>query len=348
MNNNRVNEIMASMKSFGKEKYQKSEVLDEMFALQREIVALTFNEDHASMANLKIWDVERHLEQLNKDCGNVADAELQKFEEGSKVLCNMIKAEISGRRGEAKAFRTLQFIRKNNIVLENIELSDGDLRTELDAVVITPEGATIIEVKNTSKNIFIDENGEYFRTGEFLKKDCNIAEKMTLKEELLHRALCSEGIAPIKIQSIIVFTDNRIEVQNKYPYVKTCFLNQLVHSVESFASDRQLTYEEMLQAAELIKTAESKVEYSFEFDVRQYKMDFAILMSTLEDASVNSEEEPVLEAVNEEVPEEMTKESFKEAVMRIFESRIVRLVGSAAIGAAVSLITTGVVEAIRK
>ena len=73
MKTNRVNEMQATMKSFSKDKYQKNELLTEMFALQQEIVGLTFNGDHASTADLKIWDVERHLEQLNQDCGNVAD-----------------------------------------------------------------------------------------------------------------------------------------------------------------------------------------------------------------------------------------------------------------------------------
>ncbi len=174
MNMNRVNELMASMNSFGKEAYHKSELLDEMFALQSEIVSLTFNEDHAATADLKIWDVERHLEQLNADCGNAADAELEKFKGGCKVLCNLIKAEISGNRGEYKAFRTLAYLQKDHIILKNVELMDGDLRTELDAMVINPEGITIIEVKNTSKNRFINENGNYDRTGEDWKWDVYI------------------------------------------------------------------------------------------------------------------------------------------------------------------------------
>ena len=81
MKTNRVNEMMASMKSFSKDKYQKNELLTEMFALQQEIVGFTFNGEHASTADLKIWDVERHLEQLNQDCGNVADEELQRFKD---------------------------------------------------------------------------------------------------------------------------------------------------------------------------------------------------------------------------------------------------------------------------
>lgn len=90
MRTERVNELKASMKSFGKEKYQKAELLDEMFALQQEIVSLTFNQDHAALAELRIWDVEKHLEQMNEELGNVADEELQRFIEGSKILCNLI------------------------------------------------------------------------------------------------------------------------------------------------------------------------------------------------------------------------------------------------------------------
>lgn len=151
----------------------------------------------------------------------MADEELQRFKNGSKTFCNLIKAEVSGNRGEAKAFRTLQFILSKNIILKNVELSDGNLRTELDAVVITPSAITIIEVKNTAKNIFIDENGNYFRTGEFLKWDCNIAEKMSAKEELLRKVLAADSMNQIQIRSIVVFTDNRIEVQNKYSRIRT-------------------------------------------------------------------------------------------------------------------------------
>ena len=73
----RIEELMAGMKSFGKEGYHKSELLSEMFALQQEIVELTFSGEHATTAELKIWDVEKHLEQLNEECGHVADEELQ-------------------------------------------------------------------------------------------------------------------------------------------------------------------------------------------------------------------------------------------------------------------------------
>lgn len=278
MKANRVNEMMATMKSFSKDKYQKDELLAEMFALQQEIVGLTFNGEHASTADLKIWDVERHLEQLNQDCGNVADEELQRFKEGSKTFCSLFKAEISGNRGDTKAFRTLQYIHSKNIILKNVELSDGDRRTELDAVVVTPGVVTIVEVKNTAKNIFIDENGDYYRTGEYLRWDCNIAEKMTFKEELLKKVLTDGGIDNIRIRSIVVFTDNRIEVQNKYSRIRTCFVSQLAYIIDGFKSGIYMGEEEMEHIEGLIREAECKEAYPFEFDIAQYKMDFATLM----------------------------------------------------------------------
>ena len=132
MNKNRVNELMASMKSFSKDKYQKSELLPEMFNLQCEIVGLTFNDDHAATAELKIWDVERHLEQLNKDCGGVAEKELRKFRDQSREFSNLIRAEVSGNRGETKTLRALEGIQSQNVILRNVELSEGGRRTELE------------------------------------------------------------------------------------------------------------------------------------------------------------------------------------------------------------------------
>lgn len=343
MNENRVNELVASMNSFGKEAYYKRELLDEMMALQSEIVSLTFNGEHAATADLKIWDVERHLEQLNEECGHVADEELNQFKSGCKVLCNLIKAEISGNRGEYKAFRTLDYIRTDHIILKNIELKDGDDRTELDAVVITPYGITIVEVKNTARDIFIDENGNYYRTGEFLNWDCNIVQKMNLKEDLLKRALEKEEFANVDINKIVVFTDNRIKVQNKCSDIKTSFASQLPYLIEGFKKRTDLSQTEMEQLEEVIKNAECKEAYPFEFDAAKYKEDFARLMVVLEDASAKAEEIPEIEEVNEEVTN-----SLSDIFKRIFSRNNLRYAGSAVAGVAVTLLTTAVIGSIRK
>lgn len=341
MRTERVNELKASMKSFGKDAYQKSELLDEMFALQQEIVSLTFNQDHAALAELKIWDVEKYLEQLNEELGNVADEELQRFIEGSKILCNLIKAEISGNRGEAKAFRTLEYIKSKNYVLKNVELSDGDFRTELDAVVITPSAITVVEVKNTAKDIFIDEAGNYFRTGEFLRLDCNIGEKMQIKEALLRKALSTASYGEVEINSVVVFTNNRIEVQNKFEGLRTCFSSQLSYKVEGNKSRVIFDDEDMDTIKVCIEEAENKTAYPFEFDVEQYKTDYAVLMAKLEEASVKAIE--VNDAVKKPVNiATVKKSSFSEVIRNIFASKYTRYAGGAVAAFAVSFITAAV------
>lgn len=338
MNNTRVQELMAAMNSFGKEAYHKSEILGEMLALQSEIVNLTFNGDHAATAELKIYDVERHLEQLNEECGNVADESLQRFIAGSKILCNLIKAEISGNKGEYKAFRTLEYLKSKNIVLKNVELTDGELRTELDAVVVTPKCITIVEVKNTGKNIFIDETGNYYRTGEFLKWDCDIAGKMEVKENLLRKALEDAGITDVKVQGVVVFTNNRIEVQNKYSALRTCFVSQLAYIIDGFRGESIFEEEDMERIQTAIESAECKEYYPAEFDAEQYKLDFATVMATLEEASAVKEEafEEAQETVKIVEPKKMT---FKDVMRTIFTSKYTRYAGSAAAGFTLAVIS---------
>ena len=193
MNEKRIQELMAGMKSCSKETYYKSEVLDELLALQSEMVCLTFNGEHASGADLRIYDVERHLKRLNREIGRKADEYLDQFIAESREFCNLIKSEISGRAGENRAIQAMESIRTRNIILRNIELRDESGRTELDAIVITPFGINIVEVKNQAKSVFIDDKGDMYRTGEYLRFDCIIKAKMDQKERLLKAVLQKAG-----------------------------------------------------------------------------------------------------------------------------------------------------------
>ncbi len=352
MKTQRVEELMAGMKSFSKDGYHKSELLSEMFALQQEIVELTFSGEHAATAELKIWDVEKHLEQLNEECGHVADEELQKFMESSKILCNLIKAEISGNRGEYKAFKTLEYLQSQNRVIRNVELSNGETRTEIDALVITPKCLTIVEVKNTSKNILIDEDGNYYRTGEFLKWDCNIAEKMAVKEALLRNVLESAGYGHIRIRSVVVFTNNRIEVQNKFSQIRTCFVNHLAYMIDGFRMDEAITMNDMDCIQNAVENAMCRETYPFEFDACQYQADFANLLATLEFAKAKNEAqaekvaefEQYHENVSHQTHNRVKKVTFVDVMRTIFTSKQVRYAGSTAATVAITVVS-GIIAA---
>ena len=282
MNMNRVNEIATSFKSLVKDTYHKTEVLPELFALQSELVEKTFG-DGTSASELKIWDVERRLDEMNTECGGVATIQIESFKKDCKYICNLIKAEISGNRGETKAFDSLSRIRGEHIILKNIELSNAESRSELDAVVITRNGAFIVEVKNTSRNIFIDEEGNYYRTGEFLRWDSNIGEKMQVKKNLLREVLDEKGLVDIPIYEIVVFTNNRVEVQNKCATLKTCFLSQLPYIIDK-CRDTFISFSEMELVVQAVTAANIERSYPFEFDVEAFKMNFASILVTFEEA----------------------------------------------------------------
>lgn len=288
MKNIRISEILKRFQSFAKESYHKTDILPELFALQSELVDIIFEGENVDKSNLKIWDVEKRLAEMNTECNGIATEELNSFEKDCKYICNLIKAEISGNRGEEKAFESLSRIRGEHIILKNIELSNGALRSELDAVVITQNGAFIVEVKNSSKNIFIDAEGNYFRTGEFLKWDSNLGEKMRIRQELLRAVLVAQGLSYMPIYGVVVFTNNRVEVQNKCAALKTCFLSQLPYVIDN-CRDVMFSFKEMDLAAEAISAANKESFYPLEFDAEQFKQNFANILATLEFAKTEKQ-----------------------------------------------------------
>lgn len=291
----RIKEIESQLTSLAKEKYAKKELLSQMLALQNEIVCATFNEEHAQRADLRLWDVEKHLSQLNEGCGNVADELLSSFVAQSRQLSEKIKAEFSGAKGESKALKSLQTNPNSQKILRNVELTLGDHRTEIDLIVITKSDIFLLEVKNTAKDIVIDEKGNYCRrayNGD-LVFDKNIGEKMNEKEYLLREALKNAGVENVNIQSLVVFTNSGINVTNNYKYITECYLSQLPHIVSNTQGIERFSEREINKVAQIILNSQSKHEYYVEFDVERLKNTFATLIATLEKAKAEQNEKTV-------------------------------------------------------
>lgn len=308
---NRIKEIISQMQSFKKDAFHKEELLPEYLELQKELINLTFNDSHAENGKLRIWDVENHFEKLNEECGHIADSELAEFMEDSKFFCNLIKSEFSGNAGEYKAFRSLETLRCKNKVMKNIEFKSGDHRTEIDAIVFTEKAVFIIEVKNPHRDIYIDERGNYFRVGNTMNLDCNIAEKMNDKVYLLREALKKAGYANANIVSLVVFTNSTMHVDNRYDYITICFLGNLPHIIERYDGNPIYSDTSISAMMDSISAAECKEAYPPEIDINQYKYRFANLMATLEEAlkaGANDEkdnaveENPVIEKTTTKTP----------------------------------------------
>lgn len=287
----RKDEILSQITAFSKTSFTKAEFLPEMLKLQQEMVHITFSDKHADNANLRLWDVEKHFRNLNEERNNIADFELDEFSKGCKSISNAISAEFSGNAGEHKVFRELEKLECENIILKNIEIEYEGRRTEIDTIVFTRNAIFIIEIKNSKKNIFIDENGDFYRTGYSMHYDCNIADKMDEREYLLRKALESSGITRLKIFKIVAFTNPQIDVENKYHYIKVCGCNYLPVFIDNFTSNCDYSYGDMSTMAQAVNDFKCPEAYQMSINMDEFKSNFAELVAKLESAEDTDTEE---------------------------------------------------------
>lgn len=301
----KLNMVLAKLTAFSGAKYLKADIEAELRKLQHEILVIVFDENHALNARLTIWDAYNHLAQINAERGGIADELLAEFKEQCKIFSNLIRAEISGNKGENHTAHRLSFLHGINRIVRNIQLSNGDGTTELDFVVFTPKAAFILEVKNTKKDVLIDEIGDYYRVGEYTNRDSNMKAKMDFRETLLREALAEtmgHRNKDMKVVKLVVFTNKNITLHNKCKELQTCFLGQLPYLIEDYEGADLYTEEDTAAMAEAVSLADNAQEYEFEMDMQKFKEDFATLLVTLETAEEREEcvEEPV--TVETEIP----------------------------------------------
>lgn len=322
----KVIELVNKIKSFQKTRYCKADIEAELRALQRELLCLVFDEEHVLNANLKIWDAFNQLVAENEEKGGVATELLEVLREDCKMFSNAIRAEISGNWGENQVFHRLTGLKGKHSILRNIELSDETGRTELDLIVLTEKAQIIVEVKNTKKDVFIDETGNYYRKGEYQSFDCNIKEKMNYREALLSdviRERLQEKGKETNIIKLVVFTNYRMEIRNKCDELLTCFLGELPYIIDDYNGECLYSEEEIYQIAEDISDSAESTEYKYEMDMQKFKEDFARVLVTLENFEEQQEEETVPEQENQfEIPYFLTKEYAEE------QKKIKKIVGT--------------------
>ena len=337
-NQEKVNEVVSSFKSFQKSKYCKADIEAELRALQRELLSLVFDEDHILNSNLKIWDAFNQLASENEEKNGIATELLEVLKEDCKMFSNLIRAEISGNWGENQVFHRLTGLKGKHTILRNIELSNGFKKTELDFVVFTEKAQIVVEVKNTKKDVFIDENGDYYRKGEYQNFDCNIKEKMYYREKLL-RGMLVDTLAKMgkeaNVIKLVVFTNNRMEIRNKCKDLKTCFLGELPYLIDDYAGEKLFTEEDIIAMTEVISDSAESNEYELEMDMQKFKEDFARVLVTLGDFEELQEEVPVQE--EPEIPYFFTQEyAEKQQTIKNVACVVAGLISVASIGAVVA------------
>ena len=100
---------------------------------------------------------------------------------------------------------------------------------------------------------------------------------------ILRRILERAGIDNPNIFKILVFTNPKIDVENKYRYVKVCGYNYLPIFIEKFYSEHWYSYEEISNMVASVEEAKCQIPYQMSIDMDEFKLDFARLMARLEE-----------------------------------------------------------------
>lgn len=277
--------IFRNLAAFSRPAYYNNELIEQYELLEKEMVDTTFNRAHAEIAKLRVQDVIRHMSDMNVNCDHIADDKFERFMNLNKEFVNEIKKSKSGARGERLTLKHLEMLKCENEIISNLELSRGCHHTELDAVVFTKKAIFIIEVKNTGKDVYIDEKGNYIKLGEYSFVKSTFGEKMNEKEYLLKEELKLYGLRNPKIVTLLVFVDNKINVKNDYKFVDYAFLTNLPNIIDSYDGLNIYNMNKLRKISKKLVKNECKHFYSAPFNVVEYKEAFADLLSTLEDAS---------------------------------------------------------------
>ena len=268
--------LLSSLKGLSKDVYSREELLPEMDLLEEEMAQIVF-EDVLDIPSeyVHMSYIMKHLHIMNNAAGNVADDELKKLSRLSNVFSNHVRAQQSGITGENKVEQYLGYMKSNHMVLRNLQLSDGMHNTEIDFLVLKQGVATIVEVKNSKRDVYIDENGDMYKTGRYENFDSHLGAKMDFRAEIIQQLLKDAGFENMRIEKVVVFTNNRIQIKKDYRGFRVCFLSRLPHLVDDYYGTGVIQFTKHLQQmADYIQSKDLNEYYPFEMDVQEFKEAF--------------------------------------------------------------------------
>ena len=248
----RVSQIKKQLKGLGTSPYRlytNQEVIDRLKELQAAMARGVFEKTHAE--NLRDKDIMLHFKTLAEEYGLAQTDTYCRFETNMRELSYTIGTYIKGMCGERMARKSLKLLSldKNIRILYNVQLEDEDVQAEYDAIVITPYGLFVIEVKNWDGDITITPSG-------LLTKDegritYSLADKMSIKEALLREYLQDQF--PASFHTMLLLSTEKAHVQDDYQKIFVCCGGALSYEIQSFESpENAMTAEQVAAIAETI------------------------------------------------------------------------------------------------
>lgn len=228
--------------------------------------------------HVRSTDVAYKIREIARNKGYYQDINVIKAGHSLDILNKELAISMAGRKAERRALSGLKYCHRPINVFTNVSLSNDEIETELDGLVLTDEGFIILEVKSAKDNITISDQGVLLYGNENAFHNYSIGDKMKKKRMLLRenleKLLRDEDIdIPVRLDSYIVFSQpgsKRIRVTDNFRKEKYCFNNNISRWVDGYHSDVIYSDEEMVQLEKVISTliAHSK-QFKVPFDAKE-------------------------------------------------------------------------------
>ncbi len=310
MKNERIKQIKTSLNGLGTktgELYTNQEIVDSLKELQSALAKGVFEKTHAE--NLRDRDIVVHFEALAKEYGLDSTETFIRFKSNMSELGYTIGSLIKGMSGERHAQRALKLLSfdKGVKILYNVQLEDGDVEAEYDAIVIAPYGLFVVEVKNWNSSVVITSDGLLERNDDSgIVYD--LIGRMSIKQALLREYIGEDF--PENYQNILVFANEKVKVEDQYRKMPVVCGGGVSYKIREYSSCSKPLTDKQISGIEQAIMAYHKVQKSTSpVNCEEIIEDYAVLMASIEAASADCADDIVGTAPNEapEMSQEQTE-----------------------------------------
>lgn len=287
MSQERVLQIKNDLMKLGTEQnklYTNEEIKEKLEQLQVEMTNGVFAVTHAAHFHAK--DIMLHFNALAMEYGLESMPEYQRLNRNMSCLGYTIGGLIKGMVGEKKVKRALQLLKLDSRIkiLFNVTIEEAvEMKTEYDAIIITPYGVFALEVKNYSSPMHITARG-VIEELEGPKHSCDLGRKMNTKEYLLRKHLMA--MAKVPYYGIMVYANEISTLVDDYKRVRISYCNTITQDIESYDTGKDHLNDDQIREIDLaIQSLNAPSKYPCKVRCEEIVEDYATLMTAIEEAA---------------------------------------------------------------
>lgn len=160
-----------------------------------------------------------------------------------------------GLRGEKEVLRRLERLADDTVILHDVQVPAGAGTTQLDSVVVSPDGITVLEVKAWTGRIYGQENDRHWTQVKLYGRDVwrerreNPVDQNGYHCHALRQYLAQHGVE-VPLRSMVVFTEAELTTRTTTPVVT---LEELPMVLAKGMSPGGLTPAEVTQIGALLR-----------------------------------------------------------------------------------------------